>query len=82
MSTTETLTLHWPAHISTADVDIEVQYECLTIEVQDFEADARISISIDDLDAFTDAQLQWLVTNCTNELTRRTVADTPDGQED
>ena len=82
MSTTEPLTLDWPAYISIANVDIEVQYECLTIEVQDFEADARICISTDDLDDFTDAQLQWLVTNCTNELNRRTVDDTTDGQED
>ena len=71
MSPTEPLTFDWPAHITTAEVEIEVQYECLTIEVGDFEATATISISADDFDAFTDAQLQWLVDRCHEEINRR-----------
>ena len=41
-------------HIQTANVDIEVNYECLTIEVQDFNADTCVTFDKELLDECLD----------------------------
>ena len=47
-------------HIETADVDIEVQFNLVEIEVGDFDAYAKIVIDEDVMDELTDVQLLWL----------------------
>ena len=47
-------------HIETADVDIEVQYNYVEIEVADFDAYAKVVIDEDVMDELTNAQILWL----------------------
>jgi hypothetical protein len=60
-------------HIDRADVDIEVNYECLTIEVNDFNADTVVTFDKDMLDECLDTEdLLILQELCRKELARRT----------
>jgi hypothetical protein len=64
---------HMNVHIDRADVDIEVNYECLTIEVNDFNADTVVTFDKDMLDECLDTEdLLILQELCRKELARRT----------
>jgi hypothetical protein len=41
---------HLNVNIDRADVDIEVNYECVTVEVNDFEAETTITMNADLID--------------------------------
>ena len=62
-------------YIDRADVDIEVQGESVMVEVQDFEANAQVTLAPSDLEAFDDTDLVWLVSKCALELERREKED-------
>jgi len=63
---------HTNVHVDRADVDIEVNYECVTIEVHDFAADTVVTFDKDMLHECLDMEdLLILQDLCRKELARR-----------
>ena len=50
----ESFKWHMNVHIDRADVDIEVNYECVTVEVNDFDADTCVTFDKELLDECLD----------------------------
>ena len=72
----ESFKWHMNVHIQRADVDIEVNYECLTIEVQDFNADTFVTFDEELLDECLDLDdLQKLRRLCDTVIAERLAQD-------
>jgi hypothetical protein len=70
---------HMNVHIDRADVDIEVNYECVTIEVNDFNADTVVTFDRDLLDECLDLDnLQTLRRLCDSVIAERLAQDEAD----
>ena len=63
---------HMNVHLDRADVDIEVNYECVTVEVHDFDADTVVTFDKDLLDECLDLDdLQTLRRLCDTVIAER-----------
>jgi len=72
----ESFKWHMNVHIDRADVDIEVNYECVTVEVNDFDADTCVTFDKDLLDECLDLDdLQTLRRLCATVIAERLAQD-------
>lgn len=68
------LTFDWQLHVDIpyADVDIEVQSNCVTVEVNDFEAETTITMNADLIDeCLSIAEVTILRDLCIDALNKR-----------
>ena len=58
------VTITTDVYVERADVEIEVQGDCIDVEVYNINAEAEIKLCPNTLDQMSDEELRWVIKTC------------------